>query len=351
MATGYWIIAALLVIMGLVLLLPFLYKKVEEELEIFLLLMGVLSVSIDGFWTGRLVLSALEEPVKISLAVLVAGLLFRAVRPRIKHWTHTTIARVGYGPFIFLFVTGLGLASSVITAIIAALVLAEVVTIIKFDREYEIRLVIITCFAIGLGAVLTPLGEPLATIAVAKLKGAPHHAGFFYLLRLLGVWVIPAIAGLGLWAALLRPGRPHAPETLKEDRPEKIVDIVYRAFKVYLFVMALVLLGKGFTPLVEKFLLALPPSALYWINSVSAVLDNATLTAAELDPRMSAETIRYLLLGLLISGGMLIPGNIPNIICAGKLSIRSKAWAKFGLPLGLALMAVYFIALLWLGRI
>ena len=39
---------------------------------------------------------------------------------------------------------------------------------------------------------------------------------------------------------------------------------------------------------------------------------------------------------------MLIPGNIPNIICAGKLSIKSKEWAKFGFPLGLAIMVSVF---------
>ena len=48
-------------------------------------------------------------------------------------------------------------------------------------------------------------------------------------------------------------------------------------------------------------------------------------------------------MGLLIAGGMLIPGNIPNIISAGKLGISSKEWAKLGVPLGLVLMAIYFV--------
>ena len=57
---------------------------------------------------------------------------------------------------------------------------------------------------------------------------------------------------------------------------------------------------------------------------ISAVLDNATM-AAELSPR--CEQVQAILMGLLISGGMLI-GNIPNIITAGKLKINSKEWAK-----------------------
>jgi len=76
---------------------------------------------------------------------------------------------------------------------------------------------------------------------------------------------------------------------------------------------------------------------------VSAVLDNATLTAAEISPKMTIEQIDFILMGLLISGGMLIPGNIPNIISASKLKIKSREWARLGVPLGLGLMLIYFI--------
>ncbi len=50
-------------------------------------------------------------------------------------------------------------------------------------------------------------------------------------------------------------------------------------------------------------------------------------------------------MGLLIAGGMLIPGNIPNIIAAGKLGITSREWAEVGLPIGLVLMALFFVIL------
>lgn len=61
---------------------------------------------------------------------------------------------------------------------------------------------------------------------------------------------------------------------------------------------------------------------------VSAVSDNATLAAAEISPLMSPAKIRFVLMGLLISGGILIPGNIPNIICAGKLGIKTREWVE-----------------------
>lgn len=41
----------------------------------------------------------------------------------------------------------------------------------------------------------------------------------------------------------------------------------------------------------------------------------------------------------------MIPGNIPNIIAAGKLKIKSSEWMSFGLPLGLSIMGGYYIIL------
>ena len=78
---------------------------------------------------------------------------------------------------------------------------------------------------------------------------------------------------------------------------------------------------------------------------MSAVLDNATLAAIEVTPAIDERTLKFLLMSLIISGGMLIPGNIPNIICASKLGIKSKEWAKAAFGLGAALMVAYFIIL------
>jgi predicted cation transporter len=120
-------------------------------------------------------------------------------------------------------------------------------------------------------------------------------------------------------------------------------DVVIRAIKVYVFVMALLLLGGGMKVVIDKYILGISPEILYWVNMISAILDNATLTAAEISPAMSMVQIQAVLMGLLIAGGMLIPGNIPNIISAGKMGITSKEWAKLGVPLGLVLMAIYFV--------
>lgn len=117
-------------------------------------------------------------------------------------------------------------------------------------------------------------------------------------------------------------------------------------YKVYIFVVALVLLGEGLQPLAYKTIYHLRPAMLYWVNIVSAALDNATLAAIEIVPDMTERTLKFPLVSLILAGGMLIPGNIPNIICASKLKIKSKEWAKIGVPPGLTLMSLYFAALI-----
>ena len=72
--------------------------------------------------------------------------------------------------------------------------------------------------------------------------------------------------------------------------------------------------------MIDAYIIHLDARILYWINMISAVLDNATLAAAG-SVAMSGLRIEAILMGLLVAGGMLIPGNIPNIISAGKLKI------------------------------
>jgi predicted cation transporter len=67
------------------------------------------------------------------------------------------------------------------------------------------------------------------------------------------------------------------------------------------------------------------------------------LAAIEIVPEMSVVTLKYLIVSLIISGGMMIPGNIPNIICASKLKITSKEWIKVGFPLGMIMLVFYFL--------
>jgi predicted cation transporter len=331
----------LLVILALVLSLPFLVKKIEEELELFLLVMGCAAVTLTAQWNFPLIKEALVEPIKITLAVFFAGIVFQKLQKSLTGGVNTLAQAVGIKVFVFFLIVGLGLLSSIMTAIIASLFLVEIISSLKMERTAEIKLVVLTCFAVGLGAALTPIGEPLSTIAIAKLQGQPYHADFFFLARQLGWYIVPGIFGLGLVGFAITPKENQRGQGLREDKAENLKDILFRTGKVYVFVMALIFLGSGFKPLIDDFVTKIPYQGLYWLSMISAVLDNATLTAAEIGPSLHLAQIKAALLGLLISGGMLIPGNIPNIISAEKLKISSSEWAKFGVPFGLIMMTIY----------
>ncbi len=332
--------------LGLILLAvlvgPIFIKPVERNIELFFLSVGALTSIISGQFGWPLVHAAVTEPIALTIAVLVFGALARVARPAFDQGVQRLRAVVSARWIYFALIMALGLLSSVITAVIAALLLVEAIAMLKLDRPSETAAVVLACFAIGLGAALTPVGEPLGTIAISALG-----ADFWYLMRLLGPLVI---AGIVIVAVISLFISPQGGASLYAARPEDgWKEIVLRAVRVYAFVAGLVGLSWGMRPLVDTYITRMPHAALFWLNSVSAVVDNATLTAAEIGPALDHHQQRAVLMGLLISGGMLIPGNIPNIVAASRLGISSREWARVGLITGLPLMLLCFAVLSWLG--
>jgi predicted cation transporter len=349
-----YIVLGLCLITLLVLILPFISKRVEENLELFFVIMGVCAVTVSGLWSWGLVIEALKAPVVIGnvpvgifQVVLVFGLLIHYFNQSFCRAILTVASKLGWKLFVFLLITVLGILCSVITIIMAAVLLAEVVSALPLERKEKIKFVVVACFAAGLGAVLTPVGEPLSTILVNKLSGAPYHAGFLFPLEVFGIYVIPGVILIALFGAFYI-GRNVRLEKFSHEvgYSGTLKTVIERSFRVFLFVAALVLLGEGMKPLIIWYIVHVPSWLLYWINILSAVLDNATLTAVEVDPSMALSQITGIIMGLLIAGGMLIPGNIPNIVAAGRLKISMKEWAVIGVPIGLVIMAVYFLILL-----
>jgi len=333
---------ALLLILLAVLIGPVLVNRVEQNIEVFFLVAGALTAALAGQWSKELLRAALTEPLPLTIAVLVFGAVVRMLRPTFDREVERLVKRVSPRWIYFGLIIGLGLLASVITAVIAALILVEAIALLKLDRESETAVVVLACFAIGLGAALTPVGEPLSTLAIAAL-----HADFWYLARLLGPLVLVGIIIVSVISLFLPATYGHS---LNADvHPDSWSEILVRAAKVYFFVAGLVGLSWGLRPLVDQYVSKLPQAALFWLNSVSAIVDNATLTAAEIGPSLSRAQQRGILMGLLISGGMLIPGNIPNIVAAGRLRISSREWARVGLLAGLPLMLLCFAALYWMS--
>jgi len=335
-------IVGLGLLLVVVLLGPVLFKPIEQNLEIFFLGAGAFASAITGQWGAGLFHAALTEPIALTIAVLVFGVVARLTRPFLDRVMANLVKTVAPRWIYFGLIILLGLLSSVITAVIAALILVEAIALLKLDRRSEIAAVVLACFSIGLGAALTPVGEPLGTIATAALK-----VDFWYLARLLGPLVVIGILIVGTISLFLPARYGHS---LKADaHTESWMEIFLRAGKVYIFVVGLVGLSWGLRPLVDEYISRLPQAALFWLNSISAIVDNATLTAAEIGPSLLRQQQRAILMGLLISGGMLIPGNIPNIVAAGRLQISSREWARVGLLAGLPLMLLCFAAIEWMG--
>jgi predicted cation transporter len=285
----------------------------------------------------------------------VFGLLIHFFYNRFNSGVLALEKKISTKVFIFILVLAVGLLSSVISVILTSVLLAEIAAALPLSKKERIRLIVVACFAAGLGAILTPLGEPMATILVQRLSGPPYNAGFFFPVSHFAIYVVPGVIAFALFAAIWIGRKKQSVDA--DDRitdnvagsceySETVKTIIMRAVKVFAFVAALVLLGEGFRPLIVWFFTRVPAAALYWINILSAVLDNATMTAIEINPNMTIEQITAIVMGLLIAGGMLIPGNIPNIVSCSRLKIGMREWALIGIPIGLVTMVVYFLILL-----
>ena len=357
----WWMVAGLVFIALLVLTLPFKVKWCEHNLEIFFLIMGVAAVTVSWSWSWQLIIDALKSPVMIGSlpigifqVVLVFGLLIYFFNKQFCKSVDWLVHKLSLRLFILLLILILGLISSLISVIVTSVILAEIVAALPLARPDRIKLVVVTCFAVGLGAVLTPLGEPMSTIMVQRLSGAPYFAGFTWPIQHFAIFVNPADIVMALFGSLWIIKKGTADNRAVEEmlaESDSLRTVIIRAIKVFAFVAALVLLGEGLKPLIVWFFTQIPAAALYWINIISAVLDNATLTAIEISPQMGISQIICIIMGLLIAGGMLIPGNIPNIVAAGRLKISMKEWTKIGLPIGTVLLVVFFVILILLGHV
>ena len=338
-----------------VLLLPFTSSWVQKNLEAFFLLMGVIAVSVSRSWNWNLALDALRTPLVsdtiwfgIFQIVLIFGLLAHIYRHQICTISTLLYNKLHPRVYIFSLVAVLGYSAAIISLPVAAIILSESLLVMSISRKDKVKLAVFTCFAMGLGSSLTPIGGPQAAILAGRLSGAPYHAGFSFLWLNFWQYIVPGVLGLASVACLyIRPGTMIAGEHIQPPYSETNRSIVIKAVRIYVFIVGLVLLGNGLEPLAKVTFSLAPHWALYWINTTSAILDNSVMTAIEITPSMAIHQIIGATMGLLIGGGILIPGNIPNIVAAERLEISMKEWAVIGVPLGFALLGIYFAVLVF----
>jgi predicted cation transporter len=331
-------VPAAIVVLLLLLIGPLAIHFIEQNIEIYIFIIGIVATLMGSGFDRRLVLKASEEPILITLAVVIAGIVFSFSRHRLDRAFVRLRRRINRPLLAALATFLLAALAGIITAIVAALVLVEMVRLLHLQGEARTRVTVAACFAIGLGAALTPVGEPLSALAASAL-----NLPFTGLFLLLGPWILPGVAVASALAGWFARGDYHAPAVGVPVRETRLAAII-QGVKVYVFVAGLILVSDAYAQIAARLVSALSNDALFWINTISAVLDNATLVALEVH-RMSLPRAREAIISLLVSGGMLIPGNIPNVISAGALRIGSAAWARIGIPIGLTGLGIYFALL------
>lgn len=331
------------------LLWPLVSKWVENHLEIFLLLVGVAAVTITGGWSKEFVYQTLNAPVNVAFIVLVVSIIFNYYSRYIFRILFVLFRYLEpqYSFAVLVFI--LGLSSSIFSVTVSALVLAEVLQVVNLERDQTIKVAICACYAIGMGAVLMPLAEPLGLVIHNELAAGPYQADFFFVLRHFFQWIAPGIAAVALLAGyVVRHVNTQVRLHIREDK-EDYKSMLRRTWHIYLFVAALHLISTGLRPFAQSTIAHLSGKILFWANASSIIIDNATLAAIEVTPVVTLNNLMYMVVGLVAFGSMLVQGNLPNIVAAEKLGIKSREWARFAVPLGLVLTGGYFLAL-WLGQ-
>lgn len=327
------------------LVMPLAVRWVESHLELFLLAVGAVAVTISGGWSAQLVRDTLSSPVYVSFIVVVVSVIFNNYSRYIFRVLFAFFRALEPRYSFALLILILGMSSSLVSVTVSALLLAEVLKVVNLEYKTTVQITVFACYAISLGAVLTPLAEPMGLVISNALSGAPHHADFFFLLRHFFGWIFPAVCALAVAAGY---AARHAGTTMqmhiREDK-ESYTSILRRTGHIYMFVAALTLISAGLRPLAQSTITHLGGKVLFLANAVSVIIDNATLAAIEIVPTISTTDLIYMVIGLAAFGSMLVQGNLPNIVAAEKLGIKSREWASVAVPTGLVLMSVYFIVL------
>jgi len=331
------ILAALVIVA--VLLGPVFIEAIEQNVELFFLLIGALTAWIMGQFDSALVRGALSEPLSFTVAVAVFGATFRLLRDYLDQLLRRVIRLLDPRILCFCLATILGFLAAFITPVVSALVFVEAISLLRCERRAEIAATVFACFAIGFGAGLTPLGMPGIAVVLRSL-----HADFWYLTHLLGPFVVVGVT-LAAVPILFLPFASKEPLDTTEGKESWRTVLLIRPGKVYFFISGLVALSDGLRPVVDAYIHRLPDGLLFWMNTISAVVNNSTLAAVEISPSLNMSQQRAALLGLLISGGMLVTGNIPNIVAASRLGITSREWARVGLGAGALMLIVCFAVL------
>jgi len=349
---------SLITLLVMILVLPTVSRRIEHNIELFFLVMASIAATVTSTWSLEIFEEAFLAPVSIKglpigifQVVVVASILFSVYSDKIDLFMERLSTKIPTSVIVALLVFLLGIGSSLISVIVSSVIMSEIAFHLRLKREILRHILVVSAYSMGIGAALTPVGEPLSTIAIHKLSGPPYYADFFFLFRLLGIYIIPLVAIYSIYAGLyvsLKKSREIAEALMIKEISEKnfreILKIsLERGLRIYAFIFALTILGASYNILVDRYIKYFSPELMYLFGSISAIVDNATLTAAIISSELSILQIKSFLISLLIAGGFLIPGNVPNIVMSNIHKIRYIEWAREAIPLGIpSFVAMYF---------
>lgn len=323
---------------------PLLSRRVEERYPLFLLGLGVLAAALSRGLNEAVLVEALLRPLQLCLALLAGALLFSFGHGPLA-WAAATVSR-RLGPRAATVVSVLAAAALApfFTGAVAALFLVELLKAVPMGGQRRREVAVIGVSAVGLTAGLSATGSPAAAVVLANLSNAPAaNVTSWYLFDLVGPWVLAGALGLAAAAAAFAGDGSDA-EAPSED-PLALWTILVLSGRLFASLAGLILLGAGVLPALEGMLRGFPPGGLYWLNAVSAVLDNAALAAVEFEPGMLQNQIRFAYCGILAADPFFVIAGAPNMIAADRLRITAGQWASVGIPVGTALYVSCFLSL------
>src|SRR5258705_1268248 len=97
------------------------FKPIEQNIEIFFLVVGAFASAVSGQWGSKLLRAAVTEPIALTAAVLIFGLIVRLVRPWLDRGVERLVEVVQPRWGYLRLIVPLRLLSSIITAVIACL--------------------------------------------------------------------------------------------------------------------------------------------------------------------------------------------------------------------------------------
>lgn len=126
-------------LIGLLLIGPVASRAIGERIEIFFLAIGLLAMTLAHAWRLGVAGRAAQVPLGITLTVIVADIVFgrmRGMMDRALGWIQARVARPWLcGGAVF----AIALLSAMLTAIVAALMLAELVELMRFAPRARTR--------------------------------------------------------------------------------------------------------------------------------------------------------------------------------------------------------------------